>query len=499
MAIEDVETQGASAPLFVGWGAADITPEQADDLHGLHHARVSEGTRDPVTATALALSSGEDASKAAILVSCDLCVAADSLRDAVRERVGRAAPELPSASIVLNATHTHTGPTAFLESDLVRRNGAPFPPDEVELPVMSGADYIAWAADRIADAAVTAWRNRAPSAVGYGLGQAVVGYNRRVADADGSSRMYGATETAEFSHVEGDADHDVNLLAFWSGEGALTGLVVNVACPAQVTAGGFEISADYWHDVRCELRRRLGKDLFVLPQCSAAGDQSPRRPWGRAAEERMLRLAGRDLRQDIAVRIADAVEATLPRIATERQTHPVFERRVETVELTRWSLSEAQVREAEAEAEPCRKEYEQLLRDLETHPEQREQPRWYLPITRAFRRWRFFATVKLRYDSEGARKPLPIEVHLLRLGDVAMATNPFELYLDFGVRIKARSPAAQTFLVQLAGPASYLPTARSAAGAGYGSAPASTIVGPEGGRELVEWTVHGLERMWGLP
>ena len=50
---------------------------------------------------------------------------------------------------------------------------------------------------------------------------------------------------------------------------------MNVACPSQVGAGS-RISADFWHETRNELRSRLGEGLFVLPQCSAAGDQSPR-------------------------------------------------------------------------------------------------------------------------------------------------------------------------------------------------------------------------------
>jgi len=47
---------------------------------------------------------------------------------------------------------------------------------------------------------------------------------------------------------------------------------------------------------------------------------------------------------------------------------------------------------------------------------------------------------------------MPVEIHAIRLGDMAIATNRFELYLDFGIRIKARSKAVQTFVVQLAGP-----------------------------------------------
>ena len=467
-----------SKPLQIGWACVDITPDQPVNLHGQHFARVSEGVLDPVTATALALAPGEDTAHALILVSCDLCSIARTLRDAVRDRVTAACPELTSESIVLNATHTHAAPTAFVPEDLVERNGAVFPVEEIRLPVMAPAVYIDWAAERIAGAAVKAWRERAPGAIGYALGQAVVGRNRRVAFEDGNSSMYGDTATPRFRHVEGYEDHDLNLLGIWDAEGTLTGLVVNVACPSQVNGSIFEISADYWHDVRLELRRRLGPGLFVLPQCSTAGDQSPRRLWATAAETRMQRLSGRTMRQEIAHRIADAVEAVLPYAAAERRKHIRLSHHAETVALTRWNVSESEVRQADDEAGPYRVEYERLLAELESNPEKREEPRWYVPVTRAFRRWRFFAGVRLRFESERVRSPLPVELHVIRLGDVAIATNPFECYLDYGVRIKARSPAVQTFLVQLAGAGSYLPTARSVSGSGYGSAPSSSVVGP---------------------
>ena len=89
-----------------------------------------------------------------------------------------------------------------------------------------------------------------------------------------------------------------------------------------------------------------------------------------------------------------------------------------------------------------------------------------------------------------------MELHVLRLGELAIATNPFEYYLDFGVFIKARSPAVQTMLVQLAGGGSYCPSRRSLAGGGYGSLPASNPVGPEGGRKLAERTIEVLLGLW---
>ncbi len=86
---------------------------------------------------------------------------------------------------------------------------------------------------------------------------------------------------------------------------------------------------------------------------------------------------------------------------------------------------------------------------------------------------------------------------MLRIGDVAIATNPFELYLDYGVQMKARSPAEQTFLIQLAaGSGKYLPTPKAIDGGSYSALPVSNLVGPEGGQALVDETVQAIRSFW---
>jgi len=95
------------------------------------------------------------------------------------------------------------------------------------------------------------------------------------------------------------------------------------------------------------------------------------------------------------------------------------------------------------------------------------------------------------FDGVRTAAPVPVEIHVLRIGDAALATNPFELFLDYGLRIKAQSPAAQTIVVQLAaGSGAYLPTERAVQGGGYGAMPAVANVGPESGKELVEATLQ---------
>jgi hypothetical protein len=90
----------------------------------------------------------------------------------------------------------------------------------------------------------------------------------------------------------------------------------------------------------------------------------------------------------------------------------------------------------------------------------------------------------------------PVEIHVLRLGDVAMASNPFELYLDYATRIKARSPAVLSMTIQLAGQdCGYLPTARAVQGGGYSAE--NYLVGPEGGQVLVEETVRQIQALFG--
>ncbi|GAI30267.1 unnamed protein product [marine sediment metagenome] len=89
----------------------------------------------------------------------------------------------------------------------------------------------------------------------------------------------------------------------------------------------------------------------------------------------------------------------------------------------------------------------------------------------------------------------PIEFHVIRLGDIAIATNPFELYIDYGIRIKARSQAVLTLLVQLSCQNNgYLPTEKAVKGGGYSAD--KYIIGPEGGQILVNETVKRINELW---
>lgn len=469
--------------LLIGWTQTDITPPKRVAIRGQFHVRLSENVHDPLTATVMLAHRGEET---AVMVSCDLISISPLLQGEIRERLEKRIPQINADRVCLFATHTHTGPE--LDSSFFNALSDELPePLQAKLNVMSADDYVGFAADRIVTAIGEAWERKRPGGISWGMTHAVVGHNRRWTAYDGVSTMYGNTNTPDFSHVEGWEDHSLRILCTWDAQEKMTGMIVNVPCPSQVSEHEFFISADFWHETRAALRRQFGDELFVLPQCAPAGDLSPRFIVQKEEVERMRRLKEQSRREEIAETISDAVGRIVPYIKKEIDWYARVGHHVERVGLTRRSLTEEDVSAALAAAEDYDKRFDSALRTLKT-TQYTDSPRWYVPLTRALRRSRWLKTVQERYESQ--HEPYDVDIHIIRLGDFVFATNPFELYVDFGLQIQARSKAKLTFLAQLAGGGTYLSTARATVAGGYGSVPSSNVVGPEGGRELVNKTVE---------
>ena len=432
---ESPAAAAAEQPLFVGWATADITPPKPVALVGQLNKRISTGVRDPLTATVLALETRGDAGakEQAVMVSCDLTCITHDVQRRLQEKVAALLPDFDARKLFLNATHTHTAPGI---SDAMFKGRYDVSNDA---GVMKASEYADVFLDRVSRAVAEAWQGRKPGGMSWGLGYAAVGFNRRAQFASGRTVMYGKTNADDFLGIEGCQDPAVDLLFLWGPEAKISGIVINLACTSQETENLKEVSADFWHDVREEIHRRHGQDLFIFPQASVAGDQSPHLLYRKQAEQTMDSRRGLSRRQEIARRIANAVDDVLPVAGADVKRRIVFRHTVAAVDLP----------EHEPRAEP------------------------------------FYVTDPVR----------PIEVHVLRLGDVAIATSPFELYLDYGIRIEARSRAVLTMLVQLScGTCGYLPTERGVKGGGYSAD--KFVVGPAGGQVLVDETVKRINELW---
>lgn len=451
--------------LVAGAATVSITPDRPVALWGQMHTRVSTGVASPVTATVLVLESreGERSLGATTFVACDLVAIPDDALAAIRAKVAAAIPGYPVERIVVSATHTHTAPV-LLEGVY----------DIPVAGVMQPAAYVDFFAERVAEGIRTAWEGRGPCTIGWGMGHAVVAQNRRSVYADNTAVMYGATDKTDFRMFEGYEDHALDALFVWDARGTLVATTILVACPAQEVEGNGQIDADFWHQVRETLRAEHGAGLHVLAWTGAAGDQSPHLMFRKAAEERMRRLRGTSRLEEIARRIVTGWKEALAGAEREKLAAVPIDHRADRVTLPRRPVSE---REAELAKEK--------IRELSGSPGNATLLWWHGGVVERWER-----------QQSGDTVPFTTEVHVVRIGDVAVATNQFELYTDFGVAMRARSPALQTFVVQLAGPGTYLPSARAARGGGYSAIAESNEVGPEAGQVLVDHTVTRLAELF---
>lgn len=472
--------------LSIGWASRDVTPERPVNLQGQFHMRISKGIKDPITVTALALSTGGASGDSVVFVSCDAPYVPAVIYDRCRAAVRSKAPEIDVKKIIMNGTHTHTAPQIV--------DNIFYPP--VPKGVMTPAEYAELFVEQVAQAVTEAWQNRKPGGLSFGMGTAVVGHNRRatyvedigtVTNAgwmtgkftDGCTKMYGNTNDPKFSHIEGYEDHYVDLMFTWNKSRQMTGVIVNLACPSQETEGDVYVSADFWHEIRTEIRKRHGKNIFILPQCSPAGDQSPHLLWNKAAEQRMLALRGLDMRHEIGRRVANAMDDVLPLVRKDIKVALALKHIVKDINLPQRLITDA-------EAATVRADLAKLEAEESAAPTKNQV---HSSIGRC-------KDALERYELQKNHPHDRMELHVLRLGEAAVATNRFELFLDYGIRIKARSPAVQTFLIQLAGAGSYLPTEKAVAGKGYGGGVYDNEVGPAGGQTLVEETIKAIKELW---
>jgi hypothetical protein len=91
---------------------------------------------------------------------------------------------------------------------------------------------------------------------------------------------------------------------------------------------------------------------------------------------------------------------------------------------------------------------------------------------------------------------VPVHLNVLRIGDTAICTNPAELFVEYGLQIRERSPARVTLISELTdGYIGYVPTRLAFERGGYETWPAPTSqLAPEAGDAIVQATRELLER-----
>ncbi len=497
--------------IKIGWSTRDVSTNEPVGITGQFHQRISKGCIDAITVTALVV----EREDTAIILSGDFVCISDGLLAEVKESVKAKKAEIPTDNIIFSATHTHTSPRYMrhLGFDNVPDSREIYPPEK----------YRAFLVDQVSDAIIEAYSTRSEGSFAYGYGTASVGVSRRSTYIDdfgarenskktslapnGHAMMYGITCDDMFAGYEGSTDSSVYFMFTFDKNEKLTGAVINVPCPSQCGEHESYLSADYWTFARKLIREKYG-NIHILPQCAAAGDLSPHILHAQDAQMRKFRLKYADdleakeiadssywpheyyNKMDLGERVFHAFEETYPWASKEKiYDAPVIVKNA-ILPLDAWKITDEQY-------ESAKEEYAEYFAEgfVKTDDEAAD----YFKNTVQTSILGRYRRVIDRYES-GADKVNTL-IHVVRIGDIAFASNPFELYIDYQHRIQGRSPFVQTFIVQLAAQEmprawGYLCTERAKANMGYSAIMYSCTVSPEGGRQLVDSTVDILKKLY---
>lgn len=489
------------AKIKIGWSEVDITPNQKINLSGQFYERVSDVIESRIYATALAVDNGEDQM---IICSCDLGVVAQNLNKMVKENLKGKLP-ISTDKVILSAIHTHTSYTYAGKRTLPMAMNylkTTLPEDMAYLSKTSGekamdpVDALNFLAEKITEAVLLAWENRCEGYYQCAFGRAPVGMCRRAVYDDGSAKMWGETNMANFTHLESGNDSGIELIYTFDENKQVNGVVANIACPAQVVEQRYFISSDYWGKVKENLEKKFGRKIFVLGLCSAAGDQCPRdlirwvEPETPVEDPNVNHIYPVERRADPSMYDISGLKIVGRRISNEIVN--VFEE----LDLSKMKDEAVLVHETVDMTFPLRRvtieEYEDAKNKIDNFIANNRGKRvTYEENAKLY----IYSGIMDRYDIQQRVNAFQEEIHVIRFDDIAIATNPFELFLDYGNQIRARSKAKQTFIIQLAcGAGGYLPTETAEKGSHYSAYVSSGTTGHVGGDILVRETLEKINK-----
>lgn len=425
--------------LRAGFGAVDITPPVGLPMAGALDPRTNRGTSDPLLAKAIHV---EGIGGTATLVGLDLIGVPRHIADAaIREASRRAG--LDPASIMISASHTHSGPYMSAASD--KRHLV----DEAYLASLPG---------RIADSIVAAVEARQPAV--FSLGRSLVYrgiYHRRViAKHDGlaiNAWMRGLLNdldaVPQVLGAAGVIDPELWVARFDAPDGGTLGFLVNFSLHVNSRFGELW-SADYPGVIAARLAEAFGGSIvsvFTPGACANVNPTYAGEEWIKGAEffaAQAVDAARRARRIEGPIHVgASRLDLTVPRRDPQSQREGAIDR-------LNWGSGAGR-----------QDVFGPLLKWVAEMPEQ-----------------------------------LNIPVSAARIGPLGIASNAGELFVEWGLDIKRRSPFKHTIISQLTNDTlGYQPDKAGFAAEGYETLIGANRISPEGIGMLVDSAVSQLERL----
>lgn len=375
----------------------------------------------------------------------------DDLVTALKESI-RAVSGIPTDQVFLACSHTHYGPVVAETGDMPGGRSA------------EAAAYRRELATAVAECVSAADAARVPVTVSAGSETIRLGVNRRLPRPDGSIALA--------PNPAGHVDPTLSVVRFdavppqsHARETRAIATLVGYAChPSSLEGSVRSISGDFPGVLRAELERRVGGHALFLQ--GAAGDIDPpdKRPdWSRPAH----------IGATLATTAARASQASSP-----VPSAPLLSRRVRVAVPRRGAAS---IEAAEAELASLREA---------VNGEHDDAARWWLELKATE------ARAVLEALRDGHTPTIDADIAALRIGDIALAFVPAELFSELGVMIKERSPAVITVVVGYTdGALWYVPTRAAFDEGGYEVVDACRVA-PGAGEFLVGRVVDLLNELF---
>ena len=404
--------------------------------------RYSTGIHDPLLSSALYLT---DEQTRVMFIANDIIFVTKASAHRVRARIEEATA-IPASSIMITATHTHSGPMTV---DCISSKNDPTVP-----PVDQA--YLQLFEDGIVAAATEAWHNTQNAQAGLVVADATgIGTNRR--------------------DPLGPADPAVPVLVISSASGdeMIACMVVYSMHPTVLHEDSTLVSGDF-PAMACQFLQEniVGIKCPVLYHTGPAGNQSLRH---------ITRANTFDEAERLGTMLGQAIARVIPEIAFTSST--TLSCRQGFVDLPRRTFPSV------AEAE---KKLERAVQRLD-HLRQTNAPR---PAVRTAEVDWFGAEETLtlaQVAQEGRldafyRPCLPAEVQVIRIGPWSFVGWPGEIFVEHALTVKAGHENA--FVISLANGElqGYIVTEEAALEGGYEAS--NSLFGPQSGQMLIDMTLE---------
>jgi neutral ceramidase len=442
------------AMFTAGAAQAEITPDRDLGKAGGFLPVHVEGSIDPLMARALVLSDG--VSSIAFVTVDLIAVRHELLTGPLLQRLAGRVP-LTEDQLILAASHTHSGPD--ITSPLLRRlRGGPVDTEQAARDT-AVQDYLARVADALAQVVETAYRQQEPVSLYVAAGmEPETPENSRYLLSDGTiAWQWSGYTREEIVGPTGPVDAQVGILGVQRRSGSWLAVLYNFALHAlsrDELNRGLKYSADYPGYAARVIEGELGAvPLFTAGACGNC------------------HTTGRYSRQYIGTKLGREVQRVLSRIGPCNELAPLRYRR---------TILEIPYRE------PSTAHLEEV---------HRINRRWGATAAQHERRFHLALQLLERLRAAG---PAQVPVQVFTFGtELAIVALPCELFVEYGLELKAKSPFRYTFVVTLANDhVGYLPTRNAFRWGSYQTWIGSNFLVPEAGSLVVGEALHLLNELW---